>query len=189
MKVRLGVTLLLLVATASACGDSTKSSDAASNLSLSSKSATTTANSAATSAKSSSDTADSAPSTTLAADPCKLVTDAEATALAGTALASGLKSGASDDMSCTWVGDPNGPTAQVELFVGLGAKKFLDVDRSLDHQFTTLPDVGDEAYLEDFTLFFRTGTRWNALRLTRLDDFAAYRQPMIDLAKKVVAQG
>jgi hypothetical protein len=32
-------------------------------------------------------------------------------------------------------------------------------------------------------------TRWNAIRLTRLDDFESYRQPLIDLATKVAAAG
>jgi hypothetical protein len=90
-------------------------------------------------------------------------------------------------MSCTYTGPPTGPTAQVELFVGDGAKKYLDVDRNLGHDIQPLPGVGDEAYIEEFNVFFRTGTRWNALRLTRLDDFPAYRQPMIDLATKVAS--
>jgi hypothetical protein len=80
------------------------------------------------------------------------------------------------------------PTAQVEYYFGDGAKKFLDVDRRLDHKFETLTGVGDEAYLEDFNLFFRVGTRWNAIRLVRLDDFAAYREPLIELAKQTVTK-
>jgi hypothetical protein len=132
-------------------------------------------------------TARSAPSTTTLPDPCTLVTLDDAVALAGTALDPGVSAGTPDDMSCTFTGPTDGPTAQVELFVGPGADKYLDVDRSLDHDIQPLAGVGDEAYIEEFNVFFRTGNRWNVLRLTRLDDFAAYRQPMIDLATKIAA--
>ena len=122
-------------------------------------------------------------------DPCTLLTIDDGQQLAGTALTPGVTAGTQDDMSCTYAGDPNGPTAQVEFFVGDGAKKSLDVDQSLGHTITPVPDVGDEAYIEDFNLFFRTGTRWNQIRLTLLEDFPAYQQPMIDLGKKIAAEG
>jgi hypothetical protein len=122
-------------------------------------------------------------------DPCVLVPKADAVQLADTPLDEGVKAGTPDNLSCWYVGPPTGPTAQLEFYVGDGAKKFLDIDRELGHDIAVLPGVGDEAYIEDFTLFFRTGRRWNVLRLIRLDDFDAYRQPMIDLAKKVAAKG
>ena len=122
-------------------------------------------------------------------DPCTLVTKDDAVALAGTDLEDGISAGTPDDMSCTYTGDPNGPTAQVEFYVGDGSKKYYDIDQSLDHEFTDVPGVGDEAHLEEFAIFFRVGERWNVIRLTRLDDFEPYRQPMIDLATKVAALG
>ncbi len=157
-------------------------------------SSSTTASSAAASPSPSTTARGTAPSTTARSttptalpNPCVLVAKADAVKLAATPLDDGVKAGSSGDLSCTYVGPPTGPLAQVEFFVGDGAKKFLDVDRELGHDITNLPGVGDEAYLEDFTLFFRVGRRWNALRLTRLDDFPPYQQPMIDLAKKVAS--
>ena len=57
------------------------------------------------------------------------------------------------------------------------------------HDLVAVPGVGAEAYLEDFAIFFRVKDRWNVIRLVRLDDFDAYRQPMIDLATTVAAKG
>lgn len=162
-----------------ACGSSGPKAEA--------KSAATTTIGAAS--KQATTTTKAASKSTALPDPCRLVGKDDAVELAGTDLADGEKAGTPDNLSCTYVGLPTGPTAQVEFFVGDGAKKFLDVDRELAHDISKLPGVGDEAYIEDFTLFFRTGTRWNVIRLTRLDDFEPYKQPMIDLAKKVVAQG
>ena len=62
-------------------------------------------------------------------DPCKVVSKADAEKLAGTKLQDGvLVEG--EDPSCTYCGDPNGPTAQVEVFLNDGAKKYLDIDRT-----------------------------------------------------------
>jgi hypothetical protein len=173
MKVRVGWLVAALVVLGAGCGDDAKP--------VASGSPTTTA------AADTTTTARATPSTTTLPDPCTLVTLDDAVALAGTALDAGVTAGPPDDMSCTYTGPPTGPTAQVELFVGDGAKKYLDVDRNLGHDIQPLPGVGEEAYIEEFNVFFRTGTRWNALRLTRLDDFPPYRQPMIDLATKVAS--
>ena len=172
MKVRIGLVVAALVLVAGACGDD---EPAASGPETTGAAVETTT------------TAKSAPSTTTLPDPCSLISLDDAVGLAGTALDPGVSAGTPDDMSCTFVGPPTGPTAQVELFVGPGANKYLDVDRSLDHDIQPLEGVGDEAYIEEFNVFFRTGTRWNVLRLTRLDDFGPYRQPMIDLATKIAA--
>ena len=120
-------------------------------------------------------------------DPCKLVSKADAEKLAGATLQAGvLVEG--DDPSCTYSGDPNGPTAQVEVFLNDGAKKFLDIDRQLGHDFTTLTGIGDEAYIEDFTIFFRKGARWGAIHLVRLLDADPFVEPLKTLAKQVVSQ-
>jgi len=118
-----------------------------------------------------------APATTAAGSPaagasgdlpeaCKLVTQAEADALGGTKLNPANQ--VAD--SCTFTGPTEGSVAQVEVFVGDGAKKFLDIDRELEHQFTPVTGAGDEAYYEENTAFARKGTVWVALRLTRLND-------------------
>jgi Protein of unknown function (DUF3558) len=179
MNTRVGALMVAMAVVVAACGSSGSTLKDAT-------AATTTAPTATTSQSPS--TTKAASAATALPDPCTLVTKADAVQLAATDLDDGEKAGTPDNLSCTYVGPPTGPTAQLEFFVGDGAKKFLDIDRELGHDIVDLKGVGDEAYLEDFTLFFRTGQRWNVLRLTRLDDFAAYQQPMIDLAKKVVAK-
>jgi hypothetical protein len=166
---------LVLALGVAACGSSAKDDGVASPPTTTQKAAVTT-----TAAKT---------STTAAAlpDPCTVVTLDDAIALAGAPLQPGVKAGRPDDIMCTYAGGA-GPTAQVEYYFGDGAKKFLDVERRLDHEFETLTGVGDEAYLEDFNLFFRVGTRWHAIRLVRLDDFAAYREPLIELARQTVTK-
>jgi hypothetical protein len=176
------LTLVLAVGVA-ACSSSTKDNPFASPTTTTQKSvaAPTTAVKTTTTAVKTATTAAALP------DPCTVVTLDDAIALAGTTLQPGVKAGRPDDVMCTFAGGA-GPTAQVEYYFGDGAKKYLDVERRLDHKFETLTGVGDEAYLEDFNLFFRVGTRWNAIRLVRLDDFAAYREPLIELAKQTVTK-
>ncbi|SDZ30196.1 Protein of unknown function [Micromonospora pattaloongensis] len=119
-----------------------------------------------------------------AVDPCALVSEQEAEQLAGTPLEEAVPV----RESCTYPGPPTGPTAQVEIFVGDGAKKFLDIDRELGHDLQPLPGVGDEAYAEDFTVFVHASGVWVAIRLTRLDDAAAYRKPLAELARTVAGR-
>lgn len=127
----------------------------------------------------------SAPPAKTSVDACSLVTKQEAEALAGTPL---------DDAqpvrdTCTYTGPTSGPTAQVEVFVGDGAKKFLDIDRdALGHQFTTLTGVGDEAYLEDGAVFISRSGTWVSIRLVRLNDPADNRKPLEDLARTVAGR-
>ncbi len=102
-------------------------------------------------------------------DPCTLVTKAEAEKLAETPLQPAVKSGSGDDQMCQYTGAPTGPTAQVEIFSGLGVKKNLDIDRTLKHTFTTLSGIGDEAYLEDNNVFVRKGTVWVGINTVLLD--------------------
>jgi len=124
-----------------------------------------------------------------ALDACALVTKAQAEAAIGTKLQTATQVSNSDVDSCTYPGDPTGPTAQVEVFVGAGAKKFYDDDNNvLHHTFTDVPGVGDESHEEDYTLFFRKGSTWVALRLTSLDDFSTFKTRLEDLAKNVAGQ-
>ena len=75
------------------------------------------------------------------------------------------------------------------MFVGAGAKKFYDDDNNvLHHTFTDVPGLGDESHEEDYTVFFRKGTTWVALRLTSLDDFSTFKARLEDLAKNVAGR-
>lgn len=122
-------------------------------------------------------------------DPCVLLTKADAEALVGMKLQDGVKSGPDDDVLCIYTAPPIGRVAQVEIGLGDGAKKFLDIDRELKHVIEPLSGVGDEAFIEEFVVFFRVGTRWNSLRLVVIDDFDPYRDGLIALAKKIAAKG
>jgi hypothetical protein len=104
-------------------------------------------------------------------DPCVLVSQAQAQTLVVPTLPAGEKSGSGADTMCQYTSDPNGPTAQVSVFVGDGAKKALDIDKdSLQHDFTQPTGIGDEAWLESGNIFFRKGTTWAEISVVDLDD-------------------
>ncbi|MFC3502487.1 DUF3558 family protein [Micromonospora krabiensis] len=124
------------------------------------------------------------PSTAPAVDPCALVTKQEAEKVAGTRLEDAVAS----PESCSYTGPVTGPTAQLEVYVGPGAKKILDIDRELKHEFTPIAGAGDEAYAEDGAVFVNKGGVWVAIRLVRLDDPALFRKPLADLAKTVAGR-
>lgn len=119
-----------------------------------------------------------------AVDPCALVTKQEAEQLAGTALAPATPV----RETCTYTGPVTGPTAQVEIFVGDGAKKYLDIERDLGHTLRPLAGVSDEAYAEDEAVFLRRSDRWVSIRLVRLNDPAENRTPLEELARKVATR-
>lgn len=122
------------------------------------------------------------------ANPCEVVTKEQAETLARTPLQDGVLS-EGESSSCTYTGPTTGPTAQVEVFLGAGAKKFLDTDRdTLQHPFETVADLGEEAYAEDDAVFFRTDTTWVALHLVRLDDPALYKDALLGLANDMAAK-
>ena len=100
-------------------------------------------------------------------DPCTVITKKEADALAGIRLQPATRA----EQLCTYPTPTSGTVAQVEIYVGDGAKKYYDIDRTdLGHKFSDPAGVGDEAHLEDGAIFFRLATTWFAIRLTRLDD-------------------
>jgi len=112
-------------------------------------------------------------------DACTLLTAADAESLIGTTLTDPMRAATSDVSSCTYPGDPNGPTAQVEVYVGPGAKKQLDTDKdTLQHAFTAVSGVGDEAWQEEGMIFARTGTTWASVRVVTLDDPAGFVTPL-----------
>lgn len=114
-------------------------------------------------------------------DPCTVITSAEAAKLAGTKL--GAPVAASE--ACTWTAPPTGPTAQVEVYVGDGAKKMLDIERELAHEIVQLSGIGDEAWLDATAceVFWQQSGQWVAIRLVRLNDPADNRKPLENLAR------
>lgn len=117
-------------------------------------------------------------------DACTLVTRAEAETLAGTPLQAGVP--AQD--TCVYSGPVTGPTAQVEVAFGDGSKKFLDIDRTLGHEFRELPGVGDEAWAEEGTVFVRKGTVWASVNLVRLNDPAENKAALETVAAIVASR-
>jgi hypothetical protein len=120
-------------------------------------------------------------STTAGADACSLVSKQEAEQVAGTPLDPPL----AVRETCTYTGPVTGPTAQVEIFVGPGAKKYLDVEREIGHELRPLAAIGDEAYAEDEAVFLSKAGQWVSIRLVRLNDPQENRKPLEDLARKV----
>lgn len=124
-------------------------------------------------------TADPPPAPPPQVDPCALVTHQEAEELAQTP----LQEAAAFPQSCTYTGPPEGPLAQVEVYVGDGAKQIYDTDVNLGHEFTEIPDLGDEGFVEDGMVFFHVGGYWVGIRLVRLDDWSRYEQSVIEVAR------
>ena len=119
-------------------------------------------------------------------DPCAVVTHDEAQNAVSTPLNDATPVRTGDEASCTYTGPTTGPLAQVEVYVGPGAKKYLDIDQQLQHVFTPLAGVGDEATTEPFGAFVRVGSTWVAIRLTRLVD-AATLQPALEALARTAA--
>ncbi|KAB1906556.1 hypothetical protein F8279_13920 [Micromonospora sp. AMSO1212t] len=115
---------------------------------------------------------------------CTLVSKADAERLAGTALDEPVVAG----QSCTYTGPVTGPTAQVEVFVGDGAKKYLDIERQLGHEIRELAGTADEALLTAEAFFLRKGELWVAVRLVRLNDPQENRAPLERLARTVAGR-
>lgn len=108
-------------------------------------------------------------------DACALLAKADAELLARTPLEDAVPA----PNSCTYTGPVTGPVAQVEVYVGDGAKKMLDIDRDdLGHAFTEVPGIGDEALLEEGAIFVRKGAVWVAIRLVLLNDPAENVAPL-----------
>ncbi|MER5336386.1 hypothetical protein [Micromonospora sp. NPDC002717] len=119
-----------------------------------------------------------------APDPCALVSRREAEQLAGTP----LEEGQPVRETCTYTGPTSGPTAQVEIFVGEGARKFLDIERDLGHELRPLAGVGDEAYASHEAVFVHRSGVWASVRLVRLNDPAENRAPLERVARTVAGR-
>jgi len=122
-------------------------------------------------------------------DACEILPQSDAETLIGSALTDPLTASNSDVASCTYPGDPNGPTAQVEIYIGAGAKQQLAIDRDkLQHAFTQPSGVGDEAWAEDDMIWARTGTTWVSIRVVSLNDASTFAQPLQDAMKAVIGR-
>ena len=121
-------------------------------------------------------------------DPCTLVTQDEADKLAGVKLGAPMPQGV-PPTNCVWPTPTTGSVAQVEVGLGDGAKKFLDIDKdTLGHAFTQVSGIGDEAWQESDTIFVRTGTLWFSLHLVKLDSAPDDQANTAALAKTIVGR-
>lgn len=120
-------------------------------------------------------------------DPCQIISQAEAEKLAGRDLRSPLPEG-KPPVRCVWPTPLTGSVAQVEIDLGDGAQKFLDIERKLDHALDPVPGLGDEAYVENDTVFVRTGSTWFSIHLIGHSSSDAYRQPLENLARVVLSR-
>jgi hypothetical protein len=126
--------------------------------------------------------------TTALPDPCKLLTQAEADQLAGVKLQGPLPEG-DPPTNCVWPTPLTGSVAQVEVGVGDGAKKFLDIDKNvLAHDFAQVAGLGDEAWVEDDTVFVRVGDLWFSLHLVGYAGTSAYRPKLEARAKTIIGR-
>jgi hypothetical protein len=172
----------VLVATLTSCGDD---SGALADVPATSSTAPTSAAPATTTTA-----APIAPAVTVPEDPCSLVTQEEADRLAGREVLPPEPAGVgSDSPTCTFPTQVTGSIAQVEVFLGPGAQKYLEIDRdTLGHEFTEVAGIGDEAHQEDGAIFFRVDGVWAALRLTTLDDDPDQVVRLQELARVVAAR-
>ena len=121
-------------------------------------------------------------------DACALVTLEDAQALAGTPLDPGVAGPPENTTAtCLYTGPVTGPTAQVEVYAGPGAKKALDINRDLGHVFTPVAGLGDEAYAEDYNIYWLQDGVWYWINLVLLTEPAQHVAPLETLARKVSA--
>ncbi len=79
-----------------------------------------------------------------------------------------------DGGGCRYSAPPTGPTGQLEVFVGIGAKTYYDTETRIGHTFKDVRNVGDEAHEEDSAIFARKGETWIAIRITTISDSATF---------------
>ncbi len=122
-------------------------------------------------------------------EPCKVLTHAEAEKLAQTPLDKGVVGADLESPSCTYNGPTTGPSAQVGLVVGPGAKKYFEIDKSLGKR-PRLEGLADEAYTyaESYRVYFRKDSTWVVMSLVRLEDHPYYMKTLVSLAHTVAAR-
>jgi uncharacterized protein DUF3558 len=121
--------------------------------------------------------------------PCTILTRAEAEKLARTPLAKGVVGADPESPSCTYNGPTTGPSAQVGLVIGPGAKKYFDIDKKLGTR-PRLAGLADEAYsyAEGYKVYFRKDTTWVVMSLVRLEDHPYYMKALVSLARTVASR-
>jgi hypothetical protein len=119
-------------------------------------------------------------------EPCKILTHTEAEKLARTPLEKGVVGADTESPSCTYYGSPTGPTAQVGLAIGPGAKKYFEIDNALGKR-PRLAGLADEAYTyeEGYKVYFRKDSTWVVMSLARLEDHPYYMKTLVSLAHTV----
>lgn len=125
--------------------------------------------------------------TPLMIDVCQVVTKSDAESISHTPENAGVP-GIPSNPSCTYDGPVTGPLAHVEVHVGDGAKKFYDIDRGLAHQFTAVPGIADEAWLEPNAIFFRKGTIWVGISVVLDVDNATVQASLPALARTAASR-
>jgi len=113
------------------------------------------------------------------------VTLQDAESLAGSPLQPGVEGNPSSP-SCSYGSKPTDPTAQVQIYLGDGAKKYYDIDVMLMHPFTDISGLGDEAHEENYAIFVRVGQLWIAITVIDHKTEAENRAGLETLAHKVV---
>ncbi len=185
-RVLAAIPCLVLAADLSACGASSTKSAAATVTTTVTVTATPTASDPSSDpsdgSAGASDPSSAAAVSDSGPDACSLLTQAQANSVASTPLMKGTgagKNAAGAFVMCQYVGQPNGPTAELEVYDGDGAKQQLHIDRdNLQHKFTEIPGVGDQCLQEDGFIFVQKNGLWASIHLVRLNDAAQNVQPM-----------
>lgn len=131
---------------------------------------------------------DAPPSEPAALDPCALISKAEAEALVGGRLRKAMRAGQPPVM-CMWPTPPSGAVRQVQVDIGDGVVKFLEIDRDvLGHAFKQPKGIGDEAWYEPGNVFFRVGEQWIGIHAIGLPAGAKGERRLLDLARTVASR-
>jgi hypothetical protein len=122
-------------------------------------------------------------------DACTLLTHAEAQALAGVKLNKGEDTPASSATaigSCAYDAPVTGSSGSVQLFVQLSTPRALDIDKTLDHKFRTVPGIGDQTLEEpeNASIFIHKGQVWVYLTVP----YGATAKPLETAAAKIAAR-
>lgn len=108
------------------------------------------------------------------ADACEVLERTEAQAVVARRLMAAAPAGVEFGKAtyCTYAGYPDDPgVGQVEVFIGDGAEKALQIDRdTLKHDFRRIDGLGDECWAEDGQVFFRAGSTWVTIRVVLLEE-------------------
>jgi hypothetical protein len=112
-------------------------------------------------------------------DACTLLPQADAETLVAAKMLKPIKTMNAGLATCTYPTETSGATAQVEIYVGDGAKQQLSIDKDkIHHKFTQPTGLGDEAWQEDDWIFARKGATWVSIGIVRLEDPSLFVKPL-----------